>query len=269
MLRTFDSTAKRNRAISLREQLIWDLRQAGYCFREIGDLLGISRQRASQVERRLIRRTIGSDWQRLSLGDNRQRAIENKRQKHVRIVTSVEFNRRLEAINRDFELKLAQILSLRYSHREFHLRSKKRLSTLFWTVWPLIELYRGEAFNVSRLRKDFPRLNKQEHLSQLLSRLREKGLLRRVGSARIEGHNTEVLMAQEPIERYSAEQIEKVIVRWSRTLENLQRTCKLSPPVHTIEWVRRRLVGILLEQETSTPDIERALLANEKRTVTR
>ena len=43
-------------ARNLRELLLWDLREEGYTFREIGELFGMTKQRASQLERKMILR---------------------------------------------------------------------------------------------------------------------------------------------------------------------------------------------------------------------
>src|ERR1019366_2108041 len=183
------SSEIRGEAKTLREQVVWNLREEGYRYREIAELLRITKQRVSQIERQLILRAIASKSKRDHLLDGNPKAVRWKAKSRVRRITFDDFARHLEALNGYYEPQLQRILNRGYNRQRFCTRAKSPVSTLFWKVWPLIEL--------SRLIGDFPSLAQQPYLPQLLSRLRRRGLLRKVGSVRIEGHNLpEILMAQ-------------------------------------------------------------------------
>ncbi len=260
------SSEIREEAKTLREQVIWELREQGYRFREIAELLGITKQRASQIARRLILRAKASKRKRHGPVGGHRKAVRWKAKSHVRRVTPDDFSRRLDALNGYYEAQLRRILKGGYNRQRFHIAAESPLSTLFWRVWPLIELYEFKPFSFSKLTVDFPSMAQQPHLTQLLSRLRRKGRLRNVGSVRIEGHNLpEVLMVQIPIEQYLAPKVEKLVVKWSLKLEQLQRTYRPSQPVRSIESLRKYLVQTLMEEGHSAFEIERVFSTKQNR----
>jgi hypothetical protein len=193
----------------LREKVIWNLREDGYSDREIADLLGITKQRVSQIERRLILRaeTSRTGESRLMGG---AKNLRWKAARPVRKVTDDDFARHLGVLNRYYQAQFQRILTRGYNRQKPRHRTGNPATALFWKVWPSIEVYDHQPFSFSRLLKDFPTLAQQPHLPQLLARLRRKGLLRKVGSIRIDGQNLpEVLMAQTPWEEFVAPSIEK------------------------------------------------------------
>jgi len=252
------SSEVREEAKTLREQVIWELREQGYRFREIAQLLGITKQRASQIERQLILRAMASKRKRPGPVGGRRKGVRWKAKSHVRRVTPDDFSRRLDALNGYYEAQLHRILKRGYNQQRFHIRAESSLSTLFWRVWPLIEMYEFKPFSFSKLTGDFPSMARQPHLTQLLSRLRSKGRLGNVGSVRMEGHNLpEVLMVQIPIEQYVAPKVEKLAVKWSLKLEQLQCTYLPSRQVRSIESLQKYLVRTLMEEGHSAFEIER------------
>ncbi len=251
------------RVESLRDRIVWDLRQQGYRFREIAELMGITKQRVSQIERRLIQRARSAPKKTRGLAAGPPRAIGKKEESRIRSVTSEEFNRRLDALNRSYENQLNRILARGYNRQRIHTRGHHRASTLFQKVWPLIELYELRPFSFSKLVGDFPSLARQPHLPQLLCRLRTRGQLRKLGSIRIEGHNLpEALIAEAPIEQYAAPCIEKLVVRWSRKLEQLRCSYSATRPAQSIQSLRQSLIQTLLDQGHPAVEIERVFGRN-------
>ena len=242
----------RENATTLRERVIGDLRREGYRFREIAELLGISKQRASKIAGRMIVRVNVARMKK------HHRAVNWRKSQFVRGITDDEFARRLETVNRNFEARFDSILNQTYKRRGFLDKcAEAPRYTLFTKLWPLIELYGKRPFSFSKIVRDFPRLAKEPHLSQLLFRLRKTGLLEKVGSTRAEGHNRpEVLMVERPIEQIAAGRIEEVVVRWSKKLNQLRRDYQTTRPVQPIQSLRRSLIGNLMEEGFSTTEIQ-------------
>ena len=194
------SSEVRNEAKTLRERVVWDLREEGYRHREIANVLGMTKQRASQIERELILRAAASKSNRERLSNSPSKTLRRTGNRRVRGIAVDDFMRRLDAINGGYEKQLHHILRSGYNRQKSHARGKDAESTLFWKVWPLIERYELRPFSFSSLVGDFACLSEQSHLPQLLSRLRRRGLLRKVGTVRIRGQNLpEIMMAQIPI----------------------------------------------------------------------
>ena len=212
----------RQEARSLRELLLWDLREQGYCLREIAGVLGITKQRVSQLETGMIRRAVIAKAKAFDATSNPRKIVWKRNTSYVDLMTYDDFEKRVDALNARYEAQLKRIL--RRSHRwQTAGLSEPSRSTLFRKVWPLIERYRDQPFNFSKLVEDFPVLARQPHLRQLLSRLRRQGLLRKVGAVRIESHNLpEVLMARTALEESVATQIEKLTSVWGRKLRELE-----------------------------------------------
>ena len=252
---------------TLREQVIWNLREEGYRDREIAELLGITKQRVSQIEHQLILRARGAKSKWENSPDGPAEIVRWKVERPVRTVTIDEFERRLDAVNGYYEPQLQRILKRGYNRQKICARAKNPLATLFWKVWPLIETYELERFSYSRLIDDFPSLAEHPHLPQLLSRLRKKGLLRSVGSVRIEGQNPpEVLMAQTPIEQYMAPEIEKLVVKWIGKLEHLKSTYRANRIDCSMQSIRSQLIETLIEEGQSIREIEDVFRAKLNRT---
>src|SRR5208283_5807208 len=100
----------RQEAKSPRERLLWDLRQQGRCLREIAAMLGITRQRVSQIETRMIRRAVISKSGLRNASAGPRRMVWKKNVNYVRIFTFHEFERRLDALNARFKARLRRIL---------------------------------------------------------------------------------------------------------------------------------------------------------------
>ncbi len=253
---------------NLREQVIWNLREQGYRDREIAEVLGITRQRVSQIERRLIARATAAKSSRNHLADPAPKGLRRHAKVRVHAVTSEDFERRLNALNRYYEPQLLRLLEGGCNRQKSSTRSA--LSPLFWKAWPLIEHYQLQPFSFSMLVGDFPVLAGEAHLAQLLSRLRKKGLLRQVGTVRIEGQNLpEVLMAQTPIEDYLAPRIDKLVAIWAYQLRRLNSTfCSdlaANRLARSTSSIRSHLIQSLLKEGRSVAQIESLFFSDRKR----
>jgi transcriptional regulator with XRE-family HTH domain len=249
----------RETARNLRELLLWDLKEEGYTFREIGELFGMSRQRASQIERKLIRRASSraltksseSPWPIAT-------AISKVPAVWIRTITREEFEERLSSINRSFQEQFSRLIERGYKRRRLPDPARAGgAASEFWKVWPLIEAYGRRPFTFSKLVGDFPQLRNLPHLAQLLGRLRRTGLLRKVGMVSVKGHNhPEILMAEAPVEQHVAAAIERLVAQWSESLHRLQMVRRPSRPSRSIEMTRRWLVEKLLGEGISAREIE-------------
>ena len=181
-------------------------------------------------------------------------------------MTPDDFAKRLNALNDYYEAQLQHILRRGYNRQRLHIRSGSTFSTLFWRAWPLIESYELKPFSFSKLIRDFPSLAQQLYLAQLLSHLRRRGLLRKVGSVRMEGHNLpEVVMAQTPIEEYTRPKVDKLAVRWSIKLEQFKCTYRPTRPNRSIRSLRKNLVQNLFDEGYSPFEIERVFSSKRNR----
>jgi len=251
------SSEVRNEAKTLREQVVWDLREEGYRHREIANVLGMTKQRASQIERELILRAAASKSNRERLSNSPSKTLRRTGNRRVRGIAVDDFMRRLDAINGGYEQQLHHILRSGYNRQKSHARGKDAESTLFWKVWPLIERYELRPFSFSSLVGDFACLSEQSHLPQLLSRLRRRGLLRKVGTVRIRGQNLpEIMMAQIPIEQFVAPKIEKLVAKWTRKLEQLKSAYCPNRTDRSIQSIRKELVQALMKEGRSQSEIE-------------
>jgi hypothetical protein len=256
------SSEIRNKAKTLRERAVWDLREGGYRHREIGHVLGITRQRTSQIERDLVLRALASKSSRGHLDAGPTKTLHWPAKRRVRGIAVDDFTRRLDAINERYEQQLRQILSNGYNRQKSSARVKDGESTLFWKVWPLVERYELKPFSFSSLVGDFPSLSEQSHLAQLLSRLRRRGVLKKVGSMRIQGQNLpEIMMTQIPIEQFVAPKIEKLVAKWIRKLEQLKSGYCPNRVDRSIQSIRNDLYQRLLGEGWSESEVERAFNA--------
>ena len=212
----------RQEAKSPRERLLWDLRQRGCCLREVAEMLGITRQRVSQIETRMIRRAVLSRSNAGSTKAGLRKIVWKKNASYVHVLTFHEFERRRDALNARYAARLKRILKRLQRWKKADLLEPTP-SSLFRKVWPLVERYGDKPFHFSKLVDDFPVLAREPHLPQLLSRLRRKGLLRRVGTVQLDSHNLpEVLMARTRLEESAATQIDKLATQWALKLRELQ-----------------------------------------------
>ena len=254
-------------APNLREQVIWSLREQGYRDREIAEVMGITRQRVSQIERRLVARAMAAKTSRNHLAVGAPKALRRHAKVRVHAVTSEDFERRLNTVNRYYDQQLQRLLKGGYNRQKSSARAP--MSPLFWKVWPLIEGYQLAPFSFSKLLGDFPALAQEAHLAQLLSRLRKKGLLQAVGSVRVKGQNLpEVLMAQTPIEKFIAPKIQKLVAGWARDLKHLNSTFCPDLPANRLarstESIRNHLIKSLFAEGRSAAEIENLFFANRK-----
>jgi hypothetical protein len=251
------SSEIRNEAKNLRERVVWDLREDGYRHREIANVLGITKQRASQIECELLLRAAASKSSREQLSSDAAKAFRWKANRRVRGIPLDDFTRRLNAINGCYEQRFRHILSTGYNRQKSCARAKDAESTLFWKVWPLIERYHLKPFSFSTLARDFPSVTEQPHLPQLLSRLRRRGILSKVGSVRIAGQNLpEVVMVQIPIEQFLAPRIDKLVAKWICKLEQLKSAYCPNRTEHSIESIRKELIKMLMQEGRSKSEIE-------------
>jgi hypothetical protein len=248
-------------AKNLRELLLWDLREEGYTFRELGELFRMTKQRASQIERRMILRATAPALNGTSAPLRPHlRSIRNTPTTWIRTITKEEFEDRLARINQDFERQFSKIIERDYKRQRVPGRKGiARERTEFRTIWPYVEAYGKRPFSFSRLVADFPQLSREPHLAQLLSRLRSTGLLQKVGTVKAVGHNhPEVLMVEAPIERHAAAAIEKLTANWSARLRRLQMIRRPNRPNRSIEASRQWLTARLLGEGISLREIEEA-----------
>ena len=246
----------RQEARSLRELLLWDLREQGYCLREIAGVLGITRQRVSQLETGMIRRAVIAKSKAFNPILDPGKIVWKRNTSYVKLVTFQEFEKRVDALNARYEAHLKRILKRFYWRQMTWARHQPSPSTLFRKVWPLIERYQEKPFNFSKLIEDFPALAQEPHLSQLLSRLRRQGLLRKVGSVRKASHNLpEVLMARTSWKESAATEIEKLASVWSRKLLELEARYQSIRPNQAL---RGHIREILHRQDRLTLDFDQA-----------
>ncbi len=212
----------RHEAKSPRERLLWDLRQQGCCLREIAETLGITRQRVSQIETRMIRRAVLSKSATGGAKANPRKMVWKKNASYVHLETYRDFERRLDALNARYEARLKRIVKRLHRWKKANLLEPNP-SSLFRKVWPSIEHYQDKPFHFSKLIEDFPALAREPYVAQLLSRLRRKGLLRRVGTVQTDSHNLpEVLMARTRLEESAATQLDKLATQWALKLRELE-----------------------------------------------
>jgi len=244
-------------ARNLRELLLWDLREEGYTFREIGELFGMSRQRASQLERKMVRRASGAKLKKRPQSLRPlPMAISNAPKMWIRTITKEDFEGRLARINRLYQEQFIRVVQRNYN-RKHPSELRAQASSEFWRVWPLIETYQKQPFSYSRLTADFPQLAGERHLAQFLNRLRRTGLLRKVGTLKVAGHNLpEVLMAEAPVELHVNGAIERLVERWSDQLLRLQATHRPNRPSRSIEFIRQYLIDRLIGEGISRSETE-------------
>ncbi len=231
----------RGEAKSPRERLLWDLRQQGCSLKEIAKMLGITRQRVSQIETRMIRRAVLTKSAAVEAISSPRKIVWKKNASYVHLETYHDFERRLDALNARYEARLKRILKRLHRWKKANLLGPTP-SSLFRKVWPLIESYGDKPFHFSKLLEDFPILTREPHLPQLLSRLRRKGLLRRVGAVQLDSHNLpEVLMARTRLEESAATQIDKLAAQWALKMRELQARYRSVRPT---EALRNQLLEI-------------------------
>jgi hypothetical protein len=248
-------------AKNLRELLIWDLREEGYTFREIGELFSMTKQRASQIDRKLILRATAHSLKGTSAAPRPHlQSIRSTPTIWIRTITREEFEDRLARINQDFERQFAKIIERDYKRQRMPAREgAARERTEFRRIWPYVEAYEKRPFSFSNLVADFPQLSGEPYLAQLLSRLRKTGLLQKVGMVTAVGHNhPEVLMVEAPIEQHAAAAIERLTAKWSAQLRRLQMLRRPNRPNRSIEASRQWLTDKLLGEGISLRQIEEA-----------
>ena len=245
-------------AKSLRELLLWDLREEGYTFREIGELFRMTKQRASQIERRMIVRASSRAFSRSSASPRQHFNVRSDAPTiWIRSITRDEFEDRLNKINSLYEEQFSRIVERGYRRqRSCKHRSGDQTASEFWRVWPLIEAYGKRPFCYSRLTTDFPQLANEPHLAQYLSRLRRTGLLEKVGTVRIEGYNRpEILMTQAPVEQHVTSAIERLVAKWSKQLRRLEQTRRPRRLRGSLDTTRSHLIDSLLRQGVPLSEI--------------
>ena len=239
--------------LCVRKWLISDLRRKGYRLREIGALLGLTRQRVYQIERRLVRRSASKHpkAKKYLRTISRAPAADSMR----RILSAVEYNKRLDELNQRYERQLQRILHVSYKRPRSH--TAKSAPTLFWKVWPCIERYGFRPFSFSHLISDHPALAREPLLAQLLSHLRKQRMLKKVGLERAPGHNLpEIIMVQASLEEYVAPIVEKLAARWSVKLSEFQRTYSETRPTLSIDALRESLIHNLNNRGMRALEIE-------------
>ena len=260
-----------NGANILRERVVRELRKEGYRLREIAEFLRITRQRVCQIEQQIIIRdeTIKTKQRRRVRTANRSNPVQLKSfrlRAITRAITEDDFESRLDAINLSFQARFDAVLRRQYGRQTVLDRTEPSMPTLFWKLWPFIEIYKESTFTFSELVRDFPELARLPHLPQLLFRLRKSGVLRKTGLSRVAGHNLpEVLMAERPIEEYAAATMESVVVRWSTTLQHLDWTYRTVSPERSIQLLRERLIQNLREKGLSASEIESICAARSRK----
>ena len=239
----------------VRMWLIRDLRRKGYRLREIGDLLGLTRQRVYQIERRSLR-NIASARRKHS----KRTALSRRGVKGISIRRAIgigEYNRRLDELNARYEKQLRQILEGRYRRPRFHSATARSSPTLFWKAWPCIEQYDFQPFSYTKLISHHSKLAREPMLPQLLCRLRKQRLLKKVGVERTAGHNLpEVVMVQASIEEYVAPMVDKLIARWSAKLIEFQHIYTPTRPILPIDDLRESLMQHLTSRGMTAIEIE-------------
>ena len=255
-------------AKNLRELLLWDLREQGYTFREIGELFRMTKQRASQIERKMIVRATAHALKGTSAALRPQlQSVRNTPTTWIRTITREEFEDRLARINRDFERQFSRIIARDYKRQRHPSREgAAKEHTEFRRIWPYVEAYGKRTFTFSKLLADFPQLSSEPYLAQLLSRLRKTGLLLKVGTVKAVGHNhPEVLMVEAPIERHAAAAIERLTAKWSASLRRLQMLRRPNRPNRSVEGSRQWLTDKLVGEGISLREIEEVFGAHEAR----
>ena len=239
----------------VRTWLIRDLRRKGYRLREIGELLGLTKQRICQIERRLIRnatpvRRKHTKGVGLTSGEAKPVSIR-------RAISVGEYNKRLDELNARYEKQLRHILQGRYRRPRFYSATTRSAPTLFSKAWPCIEQYAFEPFSYTKLISDHSRLAREPMLAQLLCRLRKQRILKKVGIERTAGHNLpEVIMVQTSIEEYVAPIVETLAARWSARLMEFQRTYAPTRPILPIDDLRESLIQHLTSRGMTALEIE-------------
>src|ERR1700683_401844 len=152
----------------LRERVLGDLREEGYTFQEIAQLLGITRQRADQIEKRIGRGRNPAKSRTKTQERNWFEGSAKKQPGRVRVITPEDFARRLAKINRYYEERVDLILSGRLKARRQtdHGCIKNRSTDLFEKVRRGIRRYKGEPFHLSELVGDCPELVGELYLPQ-------------------------------------------------------------------------------------------------------
>jgi transcriptional regulator with XRE-family HTH domain len=245
--------------VNLRELLLWDLKEEGYTFREIGELFGMSRQRASQIERKMIARAGARALSKTPEAIRpRVNAVCKVPAIWIRTITREEFDNRLASINRSFHAQFTRIIERGYNRQRLSgPAGAGQNAGEFWRIWPFIEAYEKRPFTFSQLVADFPQLSAEPHLAQSLSRLRRTGLLRKVKTVRVAGHNhPEVVMVEAPVEQHVAAAIERLVARWSARLRRLQVIRTPNRPSRSIELTRQWLITKLRGEGISPDEIE-------------
>jgi hypothetical protein len=214
----------------------------------------MTKQRVSQIERRMILRTTG----RALKGRPPTKIACDLPRVRIRAITSEEFNARLENINRFYQEQFNRVVERGYKRqRRSKQRSGAQATSEFWRVWPFIEAYEKRPFSFSKLLSDFPQLFYEPHLAQHLSHLRRTGLLQKVGMIKVKGHlHPEVLMAEAPVEQHVTAAIERLVTRWSEKLRRLELTRRPYRPNRSIELTRQWLIHRLITEGIPRNQIE-------------
>src|ERR1700722_16280661 len=157
-------------ARNLRELLLWALREEGYTFREIGELFGMTKQRASQLERKMILRAGARANQGQRQSSRLQpKSLFNGPRNWLRTITKEEFEGQLAKINHLYQQQFIRIVQR--SYRRKHLSDRPdgaNSASEFWRVWPFVETYQRQPFSYSRLVRDFSHLRKIPRLAQFV-----------------------------------------------------------------------------------------------------
>jgi len=264
-----DASEIRAAAQNLRELLLWDLREEGYTFREIGELFGMTKQRASQLERKMIyRASARAEQGRQPASRPKPKSLFNGPRNWLRAITKEEFEGQLARINHLYQQQFIRVVQR--SYRRKHLPDRPvgiGPVSEFWRVWPFIETYQSQPFSYSRLVSDFPHLSNIPHLAQFLSRLRRTGLLRKVGAIKAPKHNLpEILMAEAPVEQHADAAVERLVSRWSDQLRRLQRTRRPYRPSRSLEVTRQYLIERFLEEGIPRKEVEEVFSSHRKGT---
>ena len=236
------------RVRELREWVVQQLRRDGYTFHVIAQILGISRQRADQIDKRIVRDRKSPE--------DKKFGSRNQHGRRLKAVTQKEFENRVATINQDFEKRIELVLSGRLRSQSRGPRLDTRSNSLFETLQPVIRSYRGNPFNFSMLIRDYPHLADAAYLSQMLYRLRRRGSLRTLGKVRVGRQSVpEILVREAPADEYASKAIEEITQRWSRSLLHVERYYRPTRPAIAINDIRQHLAEQLLKSGYSRLDI--------------
>ena len=236
------------RVRELRKWVVQQLRRDGYTFEVIAQILGISRQRADQIDKRVFRDRNSPE--------DRKSASRNRHGRRLKAVTQKEFEDRVATINQYYEDRIQLALSGRLRSQPRGERRDTGSNSLFETLQPVIRSYRGMPFSFSMLIRDYPHLADAAYLPQMLYRLRRRGSLHTLGKVRVGKQSVpEILVREAPADEYASKAIEEITRRWSRSLLQVERYYRPTRPAIAINDIRRHLAERLLKSGYSRLDI--------------